>query len=190
MYVCVCVCVCARVCMCVCVRPEICWFLTKICWLHIEMILRIVLQWEKCTLRRKRRKSWFQSKRSFESHSFYGNGWFSIHVLTTAAVRNQYLEQDWWGRVWLTPIRLHDDVIKWKHFPCYLPFVRGTTDHPLTKAVTRSFDVFFDGRLNKRLSKQSKRHRAHYDFTVMPNILCAEQWSLNLIPLFVSFRPF
>ena len=102
------------------------------------MILCIVLQWEKCTLRRKRRKSWFQSKRSFESRSFYGNGWFSIHVLTTAAVRNQYLEQDWWGRVWLTPIRLHDDVIKWKHFPCYLPFVRVTTDHPLTKAVTRT----------------------------------------------------
>ena len=31
----------------------------------------------------------------------------------------------------------HDDFIKWKHFPRYWPFVRGTTDHrwiPLTKA--------------------------------------------------------
>ena len=36
----------------------------------------------------------------------------------------------------------HDDVIKWKHFPCNWPF-------------TRSFDVSFDLRLNKRLNKQS-----------------------------------
>ena len=41
------------------------------------------------------------------------------------------------------------------------------------KSVTRSFDVFFDLRLNKTLSKQSRnrwlrRHRAHYDVTVMP----------------------
>ena len=36
---------------------------------------------------------------------------------------------------------MHDDVIKWKHFPRYRP-------------VTRSFDVFFDLGLNKQLSKQ------------------------------------
>ena len=41
---------------------------------------------------------------------------------------------------------------------------------PLTKAVTRSFDVFFDLRLNKQLSRKAgdlRRHRAHYDVTVM-----------------------
>ena len=43
----------------------------------------------------------------------------------------------------------YDDVIKWKHFPWYWPFVRGIHWSP----VTRSFDVFFDLRLNKRLSK-------------------------------------
>ena len=46
----------------------------------------------------------------------------------------------------------HDDVIKWKHFPRYWPFVRGI---PSQRPVTRSFDVFFDMHLNKRLSKQS-----------------------------------
>ena len=53
-----------------------------------------------------------------------------------------------------TPI--HDDVIKWKHFPRNWPFVRGIhLDRPVTqRPVTRSFDVFFDLRLNKRLSKQ------------------------------------
>ena len=55
----------------------------------------------------------------------------------------------------------HDDVIKWKHFPCYWPFVRGIhwspVNCPSQRVVTRSFDVFFDLRLNKRFSKQSRR---------------------------------
>ena len=42
----------------------------------------------------------------------------------------------------------HDDVIKWKHFPRYWPFLWGI--HPTQRPVTRSFDVFFDQRLNKR----------------------------------------
>ena len=47
-----------------------------------------------------------------------------------------------------------------------------TGEFPAQKPVTQSFDVFLDLRLNKRLSKQSwagnlRRHRAHYDVTVM-----------------------
>ena len=48
----------------------------------------------------------------------------------------------------------HDYVIKWKHFPRNWPFVRGI-EFPAQKSVTRSFYVFFDLRLNKRLSKHS-----------------------------------
>ena len=40
----------------------------------------------------------------------------------------------------------HDDFIKGKHFPRYWPFVRG---------IHRCFDVYFDLRPNKQLSKQS-----------------------------------
>ena len=53
--------------------------------------------------------------------------------------------------------QVHDDVIKWDHFPRYWPFVRGIPRSrwiPARWPVTRSFDVFFDLRLNKRLSKQ------------------------------------
>ena len=61
------------------------------------------------------------------------------------------------NQIYTTP--LHGDVIKWKHFPCYWPFVRGIHRSPVNlpaqRPVTRSFDVFFDLRLNKRLSKQS-----------------------------------
>ena len=53
----------------------------------------------------------------------------------------------------------HDDVIKWKHFPRYWPLVRGIDRWPVNsphkRPVTRSFDVFFYLRPNKRLSKQS-----------------------------------
>ena len=48
-----------------------------------------------------------------------------------------------------------DDVIKRKHFPHYWPFMRGI--HPSQRPVTWSFDVSFDLRLKKRLSKQSRR---------------------------------
>ena len=54
---------------------------------------------------------------------------------------------------------IHDDVIRWKHFPRNWPFVRGIHRGPVNSPhkwpVTQSFDVFFDLRLNKRLSKQS-----------------------------------
>ena len=42
-----------------------------------------------------------------------------------------------------------------------------TGEFPSHRPVTRSFDAFFDLRLNKRLSKQPRRHSAHYDVTVM-----------------------
>ena len=50
---------------------------------------------------------------------------------------------------------MYDDVIKRKHYPRYWSFVRGIHRSPSQRPVTRSFDVFFGLRLNKRLSKQS-----------------------------------
>ena len=47
----------------------------------------------------------------------------------------------------------HDDVTKWKHFPRYWHFVAG--EFPSQRPATRSFDVFFDLRLNKH----SRRRR-------------------------------
>ena len=55
----------------------------------------------------------------------------------------------------------HDDVIKWKHFPRYWPFCAGISpiagEFPAQRPVTRSFDVFFDLRLNQQLSKWCRR---------------------------------
>ena len=61
-------------------------------------------------------------------------------------------------QTWGVVIAVHDDVIKWKHFPRHGPFVRGIhrspVNSPQKRPVTRSFDIFFDLRPNKRLSKQ------------------------------------
>ena len=44
----------------------------------------------------------------------------------------------------------HDDVIKWNHFRRNWPFVLGIhrSEFPTQRPVTRSFDAFFDLRLN------------------------------------------
>ena len=55
----------------------------------------------------------------------------------------------------------HDDVIKWKHFPSYWPFVRGIHRSPVDSHhkghLMRSSNDFFGLRLNKRLRKRSTR---------------------------------
>ena len=55
---------------------------------------------------------------------------------------------------------MHDDVIKWKHFPRYWLFCAWNSpvsgEFPSQRPVTRSFDVFFDLHLNKRLSNDNR----------------------------------
>ena len=72
----------------------------------------------------------------------------------------------------------------WRHhmetFSALLALCAGnspvTGEFPAQRPVTRSFDVFFDLRLNKRLGKQReagglRRYRAHYDITVMSYVI-------------------
>ena len=53
-----------------------------------------------------------------------------------------------------------------------------TGEFPAQKPVTRSYDVFFDLRRNKRLSNQWRRHRAYYDVTVMVSSLHIVQYPI------------
>ena len=70
----------------------------------------------------------------------------------------------------------HDDVIKWKHFPRYWPFVRGIHRSPvnsLHKGQWRGVLMFslictwINGRVNNREAGNLRRYHAHYDVTVM-----------------------
>ena len=44
-------------------------------------------------------------------------------------------------------------------------------EFPSQIPVTRIFDVFFDLHMNKRLSERWRRHRVHYDVTVMHAVI-------------------
>ena len=81
----------------------------------------------------------------------------------------------------------HDDVIKWKHFPRYWPFVRGIHRSPVNsphkgqwrRALMFSLIcVWIQGWINNREAGDLRRYRAHYDVTVMtpiPNIPATRQ---------------
>ena len=86
--------------------------------------------------------------------------WHAV-ITDPMRVRCQAITMNRWRPNSLTQICCdHDDVIKWKHFPRHCPFINAgdapvTGDFLAQRPVTRSFDVFFDLHLNKRLSKQS-----------------------------------
>ena len=71
---------------------------------------------------------------------------------------------------------IHDDVIKWKHFPRYWPFVRGIHRWPVNsphKCQWRGALIFslncawINGWVNKGEAGDFIRYRAHYDVTLM-----------------------
>ena len=71
---------------------------------------------------------------------------------------------------------MHDDVIKWKHFTRYWPFVRGIHRSPVKsphKGQWRGALMFslicawINGWVNNREAGDLRRHRTHYDVTVM-----------------------
>ena len=72
----------------------------------------------------------------------------------------------------------HDDFIKWKNFPCYAywPFVRGIHRPPVNSphkgqwrgALLFSFIcAWMKCWVNNREAGDLRRHRAHYDVTIM-----------------------
>ena len=73
----------------------------------------------------------------------------------------------------------YDDVIKWKHFPRYWPFVRGihrslvNSPHKVQWCGALMFSLicaWINGWVNNRESGDLRRYRAHYDVTVMLKI--------------------
>ena len=82
----------------------------------------------------------------------------------------------------------HDDVIKWKHFPRYCPFVRGIHRSPVVFPHkgrwhgVLMFSLMFawtKSWANDRDAGDLRRHCAHYDATVMTWFV----WHLGLLVL-------
>ena len=95
----------------------------------------------------------------------------------------------------ITPTSVHDDGIKWKHFPRYWPFVRGIHRSPVNpphKGQWRGalmfslICVWINGWVNNREAGDLRRYRAHYDVTVMvtPTPLFLDRYTNGSGPLF------
>ena len=76
----------------------------------------------------------------------------------------------------LTHIYGHDDVIKWKHFPRYWPFVWGIHRSPVNSPYKGQWRgalmfslicVWINGWVNNREAGDLRRYRAHYGVIVM-----------------------
>ena len=75
-------------------------------------------------------------------------------------------------RFWDLVQLIHDDVIKWKHFPRYWPFVREIHRSPVNsqhKGQWRGALMFtlICSRINNREAGDFRRYRAHYDVIAM-----------------------
>ena len=75
-----------------------------------------------------------------------------------------------------TSTRNYDDVIKWKHFLRYWPFVWGIQRPPVNSPHKGQWRgglmlswicAWMNGWVNNREAGDLRRHRAHYDVTVM-----------------------
>ena len=73
-------------------------------------------------------------------------------------------------------LHLHGDVIKWKHFPCYWPFVRGIHRSPVNSPQKGQWCgalmfslicAWINGWVNNGEAGDLRRHRAHNDVIVM-----------------------
>ena len=90
----------------------------------------------------------------------------------------------------------HDDVIKWKHFPRYWPFVWGIYRSPVNsphKGQWRGALMFslicawINGWVNNGEASDLRRHHAHYDVNVMRTLLDLIEalWCIN-VPMKLS----
>ena len=102
--------------------------------------------------------------------------WFPIVTDFIAGhLRSQYLMELTMHVDGIFPVNMphyHDDVIKWKHFPRYWPFVRGIHWLPVNSPHKGQWrgDLmlsFICAWINNREAGDLGRHRAHNDVIVM-----------------------
>ena len=82
----------------------------------------------------------------------------------------------WLDDLLVLVFHVHDDVIKWKHFPRYWPFVRGIHRSPVNSPHKGQWRgalmfslicVWINGWVNNGQAGYLRRFCAHYDVTVM-----------------------
>ena len=92
---------------------------------------------------------------------------------------------------------MHDDVIKWEHFPRYWPFLRGIHRSPVNsphKGLWREASMFslisawINRWVNNRDAGDLRRYHAHYDVIVtVRNIMLYSTALSRQLAVFTSF---
>ena len=99
----------------------------------------------------------------------------------------------------LSSLYHHDDIIKWKHFSCYWPFVRGIHRSPVNsphkgqcrRALMFSLIcVWINGWVNNREAGDLRCHHAHYDVIVMITIAQKTITTLETIIFWQSYQSY
>ena len=95
--------------------------------------------------------------------------WGMVKTVLIPSARSHHRNQCWW----------HDDVIKWKHFPRYWPFVRGIHRSPVNSPhkgqwrgalMLSLICVWINGWVNNREAGDLRRYCAHCDVIVMMDL--------------------
>ena len=120
-------------------------------------------------------------------YTLFGLSFTTTSIFIAGGARLQkYLPTCMLASLWIE-VPIHDDVIKWKHFPRNWPFVRGIHRSPVNSPhkgqwrVALIFSlicVWINDWVNNREAGDLRRYRAHYDVTVMIFSLQAEHLHL------------
>ena len=97
---------------------------------------------------------------------------------------------------------MHDDVIKWKHFPRSWPFVRRIHRSPVNSQHKDQWRgalmfalicVWINGWVNNREAGDLRRHRGHYDVIVMGKVITSNSllWDVIIyaVPIYLFLTP-
>ena len=133
---------------------------TKCCKTHASILLESFVK----MCRDEYTIEWFPQYEWSHSTETHGVHW-NLHI------RNSHTGRCWSRR----NFHLHDDVIKWKHFPRYWPSVRGIHRSPHKGQWRRDLMFSFicarmNGWVSNRETGDLRCCRAHYDVIVMYHI--------------------
>ena len=132
-------------------------------------------------------KQWLVTHNGEYSNAVIGSSQWRMFLHRLWSQWRSFLYSNWW---------LYDDVIKWKYFPRYWPFLRGihrpTVNSP-HKGQCRGALMFslvcawMNGSVKNREAGDLRRHRAHYYVIVMSKwrTFLYQHWYLTMgnIPL-------
>ena len=119
--------------------------------------------------------------------------WTGLDLTNIVVCRVVYLQLGWGVLNQLPPCRYHDDVIEWKHYPRYWPFVRRIQQSPvdsLHKGYWRALMfsltcAWANGWTNTRDSVDLRHHRAHYQWSHCNVSRFCQHWLSNQYHIYI-----